>query len=182
VNLSSCDAALRCACRESIGALEPVSERRFMAASLDRGHGILERRSPENTNPCAWISRSKKAGSAVLLPAEKWLTSLTRNSRNSRSYLPNVWPVFGIGLGAFAGPRRIPHLSKALPREKIRRSSGIDFLRWRRSRNHEISISQPRPIPILHGLAFAISPFSRRPLPSRGLTGKRNLSSFPLPR
>jgi len=98
---------------------------------------------------------------------------------------PNRVARLRIGLGVF---RWSPDESRILLKRSLEKKSGdlvwIDLPPLAPiPANHEISISQPTPIPILHGLSFrdfAISPDGRSL--AVVITGKRNLLVFPLPR
>jgi hypothetical protein len=89
-----------------------------------------------------------------------------------------------VGLGVF---RWSPDESRILLKRSLEKKSGdlvwIDLPPLAPiPANHEIPISQPTPIPILHGLSFrdfAISPDGRSL--AVVITGKRNLLVFPLP-
>jgi hypothetical protein len=89
-----------------------------------------------------------------------------------------------IGLGVF---RWSPDESRILLKRSLEKKSGdlvwIDLPPLAPiPANHEISVSQPTPISILHGLSFrdfAISPDGRSL--AVVITGKRNLLVFPLP-
>src|SRR6266851_1798161 len=101
------------------------------------------------------------------------LTSLSRVAR------------LRIGLGIF---RWSPDESRILLKRALEKKSGdlvwIDFPPLTPvPANHEIPVSEPQPIPILHGISFrdfAISPDGRSL--AVVITGKRNLLVFPLPR
>ena len=90
-----------------------------------------------------------------------------------------------VGLGVF---RWSPDESRILLKRSLEKKSGdlvwVDLPPLAPiPANHEIPISQPTPIPILHGLSFrdfAISPDGRSL--AVVITGKRNLLVFPLPR
>jgi dipeptidyl aminopeptidase/acylaminoacyl peptidase len=90
-----------------------------------------------------------------------------------------------VGLGVF---RWSPDESRLLLKRSIEKKSGdlvwIDLPPLAApSTGHDIPVSQPQPVPILHGLSFrdfAISPDGR--LLAVVITGKRNLLVFPLPR
>jgi len=98
---------------------------------------------------------------------------------------PNRVARLRIGLGVF---RWSPDESRILLKRSLEKKSGD--LVWIDlpplvpiPANHEIPISQPTPISILHGLSFrdfAISPDGRSL--AVVITGKRNLLVFPLPR
>jgi len=97
---------------------------------------------------------------------------------------PNRVARLRIGLGVF---RWSPDESRILLKRSLEKKSGdlvwIDLPPLAPiPANHEIPISQPTPIPILHGLSFrdfAISPDGRSL--AVVITGKRNLLVFPLP-
>ncbi len=90
-----------------------------------------------------------------------------------------------IGLGVF---RWSPDESRILLKRALEKKSGdlvwIDFPPLTPvPANHEIPVSQPTPIPVLHGLSFrdfAISPDGRNLAVI--IPGKRSLLVFPLPR
>jgi len=98
---------------------------------------------------------------------------------------PNRVARLRIGLGVF---RWSPDESRILLKRSLEKKSGdlvwIDLPPLAPiPANHEIPISQPTPIPILHGLSFrdfAISPDGRNL--AVVITGKRHLLVFPLPR
>jgi dipeptidyl aminopeptidase/acylaminoacyl peptidase len=98
---------------------------------------------------------------------------------------PNRVARLRIGLGVF---RWSPDESRILLKRSLEKKSGdlvwIDLPPLAPiPANHEIPISQPTPISILHGLSFrdfAISPDGRSL--AVVITGKRNLLVFPLPR
>jgi dipeptidyl aminopeptidase/acylaminoacyl peptidase len=98
---------------------------------------------------------------------------------------PNRAARLRIGLGVF---RWSPDESRILLKRSLEKKSGdlvwIDLPPLAPiPANHEIPISQPTPISILHGLSFrdfAISPDGRSL--AVVITGKRNLLVFPLPR
>jgi len=98
---------------------------------------------------------------------------------------PNRVARLRIGLGVF---RWSPEESRVLLKRSLEKKSGdlvwIDLPPLAPiPANHEIPISQPTPIPILHSLSFrdfAISPDGRSL--AVVITGKRNLLVFPLPR
>jgi hypothetical protein len=88
-----------------------------------------------------------------------------------------------IGLGVF---RWSPDESRILLKRSLEKKSGdlvwIDLPPLAASSGHDIPVSQPQPIPILHGLSFrdfAISPDGR--FLAVIIPGKRNLLVFPLP-
>jgi WD40 repeat protein len=88
-----------------------------------------------------------------------------------------------IGLGVF---RWSPDESRILLKRSLEKKSGdlvwIDLPPLAASSGHDIPVSQPTPIPVLHGLSFrdfAISPDGRSL--AVVITGKRNLLVFPLP-
>jgi WD40 repeat protein len=97
---------------------------------------------------------------------------------------PNRVARLRIGLGVF---RWSPDESRILLKRSIEKKSGdlvwIDLPPLAApSTGHDIPVSQPQPVPILHGLSFrdfAISPDGR--LLAVIITGKRNLLLFPLP-
>jgi hypothetical protein len=89
-----------------------------------------------------------------------------------------------IGLGVF---RWSPDESRILLKRSIEKKSGdlvwIDLPPLAASSGRDVPVSQPQPIPILHGLSFrdfAISPDGRSL--AVVITGKRSLLVFPLPR
>jgi hypothetical protein len=88
-----------------------------------------------------------------------------------------------IGLGAF---RWSPDESRILLKRAIEKKSGdlvwIDLPLLAASSGHDVPVSEPQPIPLLHGISFrdfAISPDGRSL--AVVITGKRNLLVFPLP-
>jgi hypothetical protein len=89
-----------------------------------------------------------------------------------------------IGLGVF---RWSPDESRILLKRALERKSGdlvwIDLPPLAASSGHDVPVSEPQPIPILHGISFrdfAISPDGRSL--AVVITGKRSLLVFPLPR
>ena len=89
-----------------------------------------------------------------------------------------------IGLGVF---RWSPDESRLLLKRSLEKKSGdlvwIDLPPLAASSGHDIPVSEPQPIPILHGISFrdfAISPDGRSL--AVVITGKRSLLVFPLPR
>ncbi len=89
-----------------------------------------------------------------------------------------------IGLGVF---RWAPDDSRILLKRSPEKKSGdlvwIDLPPLGASAGHDVPVSEPQPIPILHGISFrdfAISPDGRSL--AVVITGKRNLLVFPLPR
>jgi dipeptidyl aminopeptidase/acylaminoacyl peptidase len=89
-----------------------------------------------------------------------------------------------IGLGVF---RWSPDESRILLKRGLEKKSGdlvwIDVPPLAASSAHDVPVSQPQPISILHGLSFrdfAITPDGRSL--AVVMTGKRNLLVFPLPR
>jgi hypothetical protein len=88
-----------------------------------------------------------------------------------------------IGLGVF---RWSPDESRILLKRAVEKKSGdlvwIDLPPLTASSAHDVPVSQPQPISILHGLTFrdfAITPDGRSL--AVVITGKRNLLVFPLP-
>ena len=88
-----------------------------------------------------------------------------------------------VGLGVF---RWSPDESRILLKRSLEKKSGdlvwIDLPPLTASSGHDVPVSQPQPISILHGLSFrdfAISPDGR--FLAVVITGKRNLLVFPLP-
>ncbi|HEV1994842.1 MAG TPA: hypothetical protein VGR03_10955 [Candidatus Acidoferrum sp.] len=88
-----------------------------------------------------------------------------------------------IGLGVF---RWSPDESRILLKRSLEKKSGdlvwIDLPPLAASSGHDVPVSQPQPVSILHGLSFrdfAISPDGRSL--AVVITGKRNLLVFPLP-
>lgn len=97
---------------------------------------------------------------------------------------PNRVSRVRIGLGVF---RWSPDESRILLKRAVEKKSGdlvwIDFPPLAASSGRDIPVSEPQPIPILHGISFrdfAISPDGRSL--AVVITGKRNLLVFPLPR
>ena len=89
-----------------------------------------------------------------------------------------------IGLGVF---RWAPDESRILLKRAIEKKSGdlvwIDLPPLAASAGHDIPVSEPQPIPLLHGISFrdfAISPDGHSL--AVVITGKRSLLVFPLPR
>ena len=89
-----------------------------------------------------------------------------------------------IGLGVF---RWAPDESRILLKRSIEKKSGdlvwIDLPPLAASAGRDIPVSEPQPIPLLHGISFrdfAISPDGRSL--AVVITGKRSLLVFPLPR
>jgi len=89
-----------------------------------------------------------------------------------------------VGMGVF---RWSPDDSRILLKRAIEKKSGdlvwIDLPALAASPGRDIPVSEPQPIPILHGISFrdfAISPDGRSL--AVVITGKRNLLVFPLPR
>jgi hypothetical protein len=96
---------------------------------------------------------------------------------------PNRVARLRIGLGVF---RWAPDESHILLKRSLEKKSGdlvwIDLPPLAASSGHDIPVSQPQPISILHGLSFrdfAISPDGRSL--AVVITGKRSLLVFPLP-
>jgi dipeptidyl aminopeptidase/acylaminoacyl peptidase len=96
---------------------------------------------------------------------------------------PNRVARLRIGLGVF---RWSPDESRILLKRSLEKKSGdlvwIDLPPLASSSAHDIPVSQPQPISILHGLSFrdfVISPDGR--FLAVVITGKRNLLVFPLP-
>jgi hypothetical protein len=96
---------------------------------------------------------------------------------------PNRVARLRIGLGVF---RWSPDESRILLKRSLEKKSGdlvwIDLPPLAASSGHDVSVSQPQPISILHGLSFrdfAISPDGR--FLAVVITGKRSLLVFPLP-
>jgi hypothetical protein len=96
---------------------------------------------------------------------------------------PNRVARLRIGLGVF---RWSPDESRILLKRSLEKKSGdlvwIDLPPLAASSAHDVPVSQPQPISILHGLSFrdfAISPDGRSL--AVVITGKRNLLVFPLP-
>jgi len=88
-----------------------------------------------------------------------------------------------IGLGVF---RWAPDESRILLKRAIEKKSGdlvwIDLPPLAASPGHDIPVSEPQPMPLLHGISFrdfAISPDGRTL--AVVITGKRSLLVFPLP-
>ena len=89
-----------------------------------------------------------------------------------------------VGLGVF---RWAPDESRILLKRSIEKKSGdlvwIDLPPLAASAGRDIPVSEPQPIPLLHGISFrdfAISPDGRSL--AVVITGKRSLLVFPLPR
>src|SRR5216684_2652576 len=96
---------------------------------------------------------------------------------------PNRVARLRIGLGVF---RWSPDESRILLKRSLEKKSGdlvwIDLPPLAASSGHDVPVSQPQPISILHGLSFrdfAISPDGRSL--AVVIAGKRNLLVFPLP-
>jgi dipeptidyl aminopeptidase/acylaminoacyl peptidase len=96
---------------------------------------------------------------------------------------PNRLARIRIGLGIF---RWSPDESRILLKRSIEKKSGdlvwIDLPPLAASSGHDVPVSQPQPIPVLHGLSFrdfAISPDGR--FLAVVITGKRSLLVFPMP-
>jgi hypothetical protein len=97
---------------------------------------------------------------------------------------PNRVARLRIGLGVF---RWSPDESRIILKRSVEKKSGdlvwIDLPPLAASSGRDVPVSQPQPIPILHGLSFrdfAISPDGRSL--AVVITGKRSLLVFPLPR
>jgi WD40 repeat protein len=97
---------------------------------------------------------------------------------------PNRVARLRIGLGVF---RWSPDESRILLKRSLEKKSGdlvwIDLPPLAAPSGHDVPVSQPQPISILHGLSFrdfAISPDGRSL--AVVITGKRSLLVFPLPR
>jgi dipeptidyl aminopeptidase/acylaminoacyl peptidase len=97
---------------------------------------------------------------------------------------PNRVARLRIGLGVF---RWSPDETRILLKRALEKKSGdlvwIDLPPLAASPGRDVPVSEPQPIPLLHGISFrdfAISPDGR--FLAVVITGKRNLLVFPLPR